>query len=99
VESEATMLGGPSFVEEVRAQLAAAAALGSVDDDEDPFAPESGLRTAVKDAFMDDEPARQDPLADPVIAAILAADYPPIRAAWHAFRAEQTAAVLAAKLP
>jgi 5-(carboxyamino)imidazole ribonucleotide mutase len=32
-------------------------------------------------------------------AAILAADYPPIRAAWHAFRAEQTAAVLAAKLP
>jgi len=32
-------------------------------------------------------------------AAILAADSPLIRAAWHAFRAEQTAAVLAAKLP
>lgn len=32
-------------------------------------------------------------------AAILAADHPAIRAAWHTFRAEQTAAVLAAKLP
>lgn len=32
-------------------------------------------------------------------AAILAADHPPIRTAWHAFRAEQTTAVLAAKLP
>jgi len=32
-------------------------------------------------------------------AAILAADQPAIRAAWHAFRADQTAAVLAAKLP
>lgn len=32
-------------------------------------------------------------------AAILAADHPAIRAAWHAFRADQTAAVLAAKLP
>jgi hypothetical protein len=76
-ESDATMLGGPSFVEEVRAQLAAAGVAAPDAFDEDAFAPESGIRDAVN-LLEDDEPEsqREDPLADPVIAAILAADEP-----------------------
>mgnify|MGYP007037360666 CR=1 FL=1 len=77
-ENDRTVLGGPSFVEEMRAQLAREGR--ALDEDGDAFAPQSDMREAVDgdDVLLDagdaEEPPRQDPLADPVIAAILAAD-------------------------